>query len=125
MGGGHGGGKVGLRQGSVIGEEPVGCAIVAHNSLLAVIVKLESLTCKALCYSPRLKLLQSSAFSPCLLPGLRRPLSRKPLSGHQCRSTGRSTRDTIKQFTRPSTTNSPSRALAGTWEGISTADRGG
>ena len=36
---GHGGGKVGLKQGSIIGEEPLGCAILAHNYLLTVIVK--------------------------------------------------------------------------------------
>src|ERR1022692_3243816 len=39
---------------------------------------------------------------------------------HQCRSTGRIASEARKQFTKPTTNRRPRRALAGTWESVST-----
>src|ERR1035438_9068012 len=39
---------------------------------------------------------------------------------HQCSSTGRIASEATKQFTKPTTNRRPRRALAGTWESVST-----
>ena len=82
---------MGLRQGSVIGEEPLGCAILAHNSLLAVSVNLESLSGKAPRFrmSARFNLLNAQVFlapyprAPAFPQALERPPVQQDRQEHQ------------------------------------------